>query len=68
MTLAAERLNRGLSVEALAREAGVPAHVVRHAEAGGRPRPATALKIADYLELKVTDLWPLEPEPEREAA
>lgn len=60
MNLRAERLNRGLSVAALAREIRVPDHVIRHAEKGGTPQPANALRIADYFGVMVTDLWPLD--------
>lgn len=65
MNLTAERLNRGLSVPAFARDAGVPEHVVRYAEKGNMPSPPNALKIADYLGVRVTDLWPV---PEKDAA
>lgn len=58
------RLNRGLSIAALAEKAGVPEHVIRRAESGGRPRPENALRIARVFGVAVTDLWPIE----REAA
>jgi predicted transcriptional regulator len=61
MNLKAERLDRGLSVLALAREVGVPDHVIRHAEKGGHPTPANALKIANFFGSRVTDIWPPEP-------
>ena len=60
MTLSERRLNKGLSVAALAREVKVPPHVIRHAEGGGRPRPDNALRLADFYGLRVTDLWPVE--------
>ena len=66
--LKAERLNRGKSVEALAAEIGVPVHVLRHAERGGVPRPGNAAMIAAYFELRVTDLWYFDANPEGEAA
>lgn len=67
--LVGERLNRGLTVPALALEAGVPAHVVRHAEKGNTPSPPNALKLASYFGVQVTDIWPvIPPTPEREAA
>ena len=57
------RLNAGLSIAALALQADVPEHVIRHAERGGTPRPENALKIARALGAAVTDLWPVtEPE------
>lgn len=58
--LLAARLNRGMSVPALSEAADVPEHVIRHAENGGRPRPGNALKLAQALEVKVTDLWPVD--------
>lgn len=58
-TLLSLRLNRGLSIPALAAEADVPEHVIRHAEKGGVPRPENALKLADALEVTVTDIWPV---------
>jgi DNA-binding XRE family transcriptional regulator len=58
MNLAEERLNRGLSIPALAREVDVAEHVIRHAEKGGIPNPANALKIATFLGCRVTDIWP----------
>lgn len=66
MTLADLRLNAGLSIGALASKAGVPEHVVRHAEKGGRPRPESALKLAQVLDVQVTDLWPVDPTPSPE--
>ncbi len=59
--LAAERLNRGLSLTAAAKEIDVPLNVLSRAEAGdGRPHPANAFKIADFYGYKVTDIWPLD--------
>lgn len=58
MNLTEERLNRGLSIPALAREVDVAEHVIRHAEKGGIPTPANALKIATFFGGRVTDFWP----------
>ncbi len=58
--LVSERRNRGLSVPAFALEIGIRPHVLRHAEKGGLPSPANALKIAQHHGVKVTDLWPVE--------
>jgi DNA-binding XRE family transcriptional regulator len=58
VNLTEERLNRGLSIPALAREVEVAEHVIRHAEKGGVPTPANALKIATFFDCRVTDLWP----------
>lgn len=58
-TLLSLRLNKGLSIPALAAEAEVPEHVIRHAEKGGMPRPENALKLAESLDVAVTDIWPV---------
>lgn len=50
------RLNRGLSIRALAREIDVPEQAVRRIEAEERITPANAKKIADFLGVRVTDL------------
>jgi transcriptional regulator with XRE-family HTH domain len=60
INLAEERLNRGLSVRAAAKHIGVGAGVLAGAEEGTMPRPAAALKIADFYGYKVTDIWPLD--------
>lgn len=60
MNLEAERLNMGLTAKAAAKRIGIADHVLRYAETGGRPRPATAKKIADFYGVRVTDLWPVE--------
>jgi transcriptional regulator with XRE-family HTH domain len=62
VNLPEERLNRGLSVRAAAKEIGVGADVLARAEEGTMPRPAAALKIATYYGYKVTEVWPLEKE------
>ena len=58
MNLEAARLNLGLSAKAAAEQIGIPDHVLRYAETGGQPRPATAKKIADFHGVRVTDIWP----------
>lgn len=63
LNLAAERLNRGHSVRSLARELGVSEQSIRRLEDGDGVHPATALKVADYFGLKVTDLLPLDSGP-----
>jgi DNA-binding XRE family transcriptional regulator len=67
-SLEALRRRRGLSQAALAEAAGVNEWVVVHAEAGGRPRPASALALAEFLGVDVLDLWPLDDEPAGAAA
>ena len=54
--LAAARLNKGHSIRSLAEELNVHQHAIRRLEAGGSVHPATAKKVADYFEVKVTDL------------
>ena len=57
----AERLNRGLSLDALAAETGVAKSTLARVEKGGpQPNPANAKAIADYYGVAVTDLWPVE--------
>lgn len=58
----AERLNRGLSQEAMAAHIGIPRRVWQRAEAGFGVRAQHALSIADYFGLQVTDIWPVEEE------
>lgn len=62
--LRGERINRGLSQAAAARAMGVDADALARAERGDTtPHPRNALKIASYYGYKVTDIWPVEPEP-----
>lgn len=60
--LRAERINRGLSCREAARQMGVEYMALQRAERGTtrRPRPATALLIAQFYGYQVTDVWPLE--------
>lgn len=67
--LRSERLNRGLSVRDAAGRIGVEPQTLSRAESGGsRPHPGNALKIAEFYGCRVTDLWPVEPEPDSKAA
>jgi transcriptional regulator with XRE-family HTH domain len=64
--LKAERLNRGLSLDALAAETGVPKSTLARAENGGpQPTASNAFAIADFYGFKVTEIWPL---PEKASA
>ncbi len=56
--LRAERLNRGLSQEAIAAQVGVTRRVWARAESGRGVAPRHAVKIASFLGLSVTELWP----------
>jgi len=60
-----ERMNRGLTVAALAEILDVSRHTVMRIEAGARPNAPVALKIAEWLSgdgqlVRVTDLWPVD--------
>lgn len=56
--LRAARLNRGLSLAAMASQIGVTKKVLGDAERGATPQPANALKIASFHGLTVTQMWP----------
>jgi DNA-binding XRE family transcriptional regulator len=69
MNLKVERLNRGLGIPDAAAAIGIPDHVLRYAEKGeGQPRPETAKLIADFYGVRVTDIWPVNGEPDEAAA
>lgn len=54
------RINRGFSIRALARELQMPEQTVRAAEKGETPSIANAHKLAGFHGVKVTDIWPTE--------
>jgi DNA-binding XRE family transcriptional regulator len=54
------RINRGLSLAAAASEIGVSRATLVDVEDGHVPTPATAKRIADFYEQRVTDIWPVE--------
>jgi lambda repressor-like predicted transcriptional regulator len=58
--LEVDRLNRGLSLRAAAKAAGVSPSVLVRAEEGTMPRPESAKAIADLYGYKVTDIWPVD--------
>lgn len=58
--LKAERLNRGLTLDALSAETDVPKSTLARMEGGVSPRPAVRLKIASYYGYEVTEIWPVE--------
>lgn len=60
VNLTAERLNRGLSIRQAAKAIGVTAPTLQRAETGEGVHPGNALKIADFYDCKVTDIWPVE--------
>jgi len=58
--LRSERLNRGLTLKQAATRMGVSWKTLQRAEAGSSvPFPATALKIAGFYGMRVTDVWPV---------
>lgn len=58
--LRVERLKRGLSLDALSSEVGVPKTTLARVERGGpRPRPEVAFKIAKFYDFEVEDVWDL---------
>lgn len=61
ISLRAERLNRGLTINEAAEQMDVDRQALMRAEAGKAvPTPANAFKIATFYGHKVTDVWPLE--------
>lgn len=63
VNLKAERLNRGLRQIDLAELLHVDRDTVRRIEAGSRPSAPTAKAYADWLDCKVTDIWPVDEVP-----
>ncbi len=57
------RADHGLSLRAAAKEIGVTRGVIREAEAGRRPQPQNARRIADFFGVTVSALWPDENAP-----
>jgi DNA-binding XRE family transcriptional regulator len=51
-----ERINRGYSRRALAREIDVPEQTLRRLEKGLGVTPLYAKRVADFFEVQVTDL------------
>ena len=59
--LRAERLNRGLTAAAAAKQMGLThKNILLNAENGSRPYAENAFKIASFYGFKVTEVWPLE--------
>jgi transcriptional regulator with XRE-family HTH domain len=53
-------VNAGLSQRELAKVVGVPSRTVQRLEAGLGARPAMAKKVADFFDVFVTDLMPID--------
>lgn len=60
MNVAAERMNRGLSVAQAAAAMGVARGTLKRLEDGEPVHPASAKKVADFYGVQVTDIMPLE--------
>lgn len=60
--LTVARVNAGLSQRQLAAKVGVGLETVRRLETGLGAHPANAKKVADYFDVQVTDLMPIESE------
>jgi transcriptional regulator with XRE-family HTH domain len=58
--LARARVNAGLSRRALADASGVPAPTIERLEKGAGARLPNAKKLADFFQVQVTDLMPVE--------
>lgn len=57
--LRAYRLDRGWSAQRLADDIGVSIDVIYHLERNGRrPFPTNAYLVADYFDLKPSEMWP----------
>lgn len=67
--LKAERLNRGLSLDALSEKTGIPKSTLARIEnSGSLPSARTGFAIAEFYGCKVTDIWPVDREPTKEGA
>ena len=58
--LTAARVNAGFSIRGLADKLDIGEQSIRRLENGEQVHPATAKKVADFFEVRVTDLMPLE--------
>jgi DNA-binding XRE family transcriptional regulator len=57
---AEERIKRGLSQTGMAKAIKVSRGTLARAEEGKSVHPANALKIANFLEREVTEIWPID--------
>ena len=58
--LRTERMNRGLSLDALSKQIDVPRNTISRVENGATPVPETRLKLAEFYGKKVTEIWPVD--------
>jgi lambda repressor-like predicted transcriptional regulator len=59
VNLEAQRMDRGHSIRSAAAAMGVARATLERAERGQGVHPSSAKKIADFYEVKVTDIWPV---------
>lgn len=62
INLKKERLNRGLSLNGMADEIKISRNTLKRAEEGKTVHPASALKIAEFVGVQVTDILPTDSE------
>jgi transcriptional regulator with XRE-family HTH domain len=55
----AERRNRGLSLKQMAKAVGISKSTWARLEKGDTLSAANSLKVAEYFDLTVTEIWPL---------
>ncbi len=55
------RINAGYSLRGLARKLGIHDATLRRLEAGEVVRPESAKPVADFFDVQVTDLLPVDP-------
>lgn len=60
LALVRMRMNRGLSRAAAARSIGIARGTLVSAECGHRIGEAQAKRIADFYDVRVTDIWPVD--------
>lgn len=67
-SLSRARVNRGHTPRSLAAEVGIDARTLQRLERGEAVHPAKVKKVADYFEVKVTDLLVAEQSETKAAA
>jgi DNA-binding XRE family transcriptional regulator len=58
--LRSARMNEGVTINALAEATGVSRATIMRLEQGAAPQAPTAKALADFFEVKVTDIWPVD--------
>jgi transcriptional regulator with XRE-family HTH domain len=60
VNLAELRFNEGLTPEQLGEKCHISGQTIRRLEAGQRPTPRVAKKLADHFGVKASELFPVE--------